>query len=110
MVTSEISHHKEIPVVFWTYFIESLSRYLHGIDKEEFYSLDYTLKQAYLSWVEAARVRKKCGCEPPLGYEKTTKPLVIHAGMSREIHGLTKGKHGGYTRIASVSQPWVIIC
>ena len=39
-VTSEISHQKEIPVVLGTYFIDSLSRYLHGIDKEEFDSLD----------------------------------------------------------------------
>ena len=53
LVTSEISHQKEIPVVLGTYFIDSLSRYLHGIDKEEFDSLDYTVKQAYLSWVEA---------------------------------------------------------
>ena len=56
LVTSEISHQKEIPVVLGTYFIDSLSNYLHGIDKEEFDSLDYTVKQAYLSWVEAARI------------------------------------------------------
>ena len=45
LVTSEISHQKEIPVVLGTYFIESLSKYLHGIDKDEFDSLDYTVKQ-----------------------------------------------------------------
>ena len=28
---------------------------------------------------------------------KTTKPVLIQAGTSREIHGLTKVKHGGYT-------------
>ena len=49
LVTSEISHQKEIPVVLGTYFIESLSKYLHGIDKDEFDILDYTVKQAYLS-------------------------------------------------------------
>ena len=70
LVTSEISHQKEIPVVLGTYFIDSLSTYLHGIDKEEFDSLDYTVKQAYLSWVEAARIREKYGCEPPLGVVK----------------------------------------
>ena len=58
LVTSEISHQKEIPVVLGTYFIESLSKYLHGIDKDEFDSLDYTVKQAYLSWVEATRIRE----------------------------------------------------
>ena len=71
LVTSEISHQKEIPVVLGTYFIESLSKYLHGIDKDEFDSLDYTVKQAYLSWVEATRIREKYGCEPPLGFVKT---------------------------------------
>ena len=58
LVTSELSNQEEIPVVLGTYFIDSLSRYLHEIDKEEFESLDYTLKQAYLSWVEAARFRE----------------------------------------------------
>ena len=104
LVTSEISHQKEIPVVLGTYFIDSLSRYLHGIDKEEFDSLDYTVKQAYLSWVEAARIREKYGCEPPLGFVMTTKPVVIQAGTSREIHGLTNIKHGGYT-VNCISEP-----
>ena len=81
---------------FRTYFIGSLSEYLHGIDKDEFDSLDYTVKQAYLSWVEATRIREKYGCKPPLGFVKTTKPVLIQAGTSREIHGLTKVKHGGY--------------
>ena len=48
LVTSEISHQKEIPVVLGTYFIDSLSKYLHGIDKDEFDSLDYTVKQAFM--------------------------------------------------------------
>ena len=104
LVTSEISHQKEIPVVLGTYFIDSLSRYLHGIDKEEFDSLDYTVKQAYLSWVEAARIRENYGCEPPLGFVKTTKPVNIQAGTSREIHGLTKIKHGGYA-VNCISEP-----
>ena len=104
LVTSEISHQKEISVVLGTYFIDSLSRYLHGIDKEEFDSLDYTVKQAYLSWVEAARIREKYGCEPPLGFVKTTKPVVIQAGTSKEIHGLTKVKYGGYT-VNCISEP-----
>ena len=104
LVTSEISHQKEIPVVLGTYFIESLSKYLHGIDKDEFDSLDYTMKQAYLSWVEATRIREKYGCEPPLGFVKTTKPVLIQAGTSREIHGLTKIKHGGYA-VNCISEP-----
>ena len=104
LVTSELSHQKEIPVVLGTYFIASLSEYLHGIDKTEFDSLDYTVKQAYLSWVEATRIREKYGCEPPLGFVKTTKPVLIQAGTSREIHGLTKIKHGGYA-VNCISEP-----
>ena len=104
LVTSEISHQKEIPVVLGTYFIDSLSRYLHRIDKEEFDSLDYTGRQAYLSWVEATRIREKYGCEPPLGFVKTTKPVIIQAGASREIHGLTKIKLGGYA-VNCISEP-----
>ena len=103
LVTSEISHQKEIPIVLGTYFIDSLSRYLHGIDKE-FDSLDYTVKQAYLSWVEATRIREKYGCEPPLGVVKTTKPITIYAGKRKEIHGITKIKHGGYS-VNCISEP-----
>ena len=66
LVTSELSHQKEIPVVLGTYFIDSLSRYLHGIDNGEFDSLDYTVKQAYLSWVEAARIRENMAVNLPL--------------------------------------------
>ena len=58
LVTSEISHQKEIPVVLGTYFIDSLSRYLHGIDKEEFDSLDYTcciLIQENKTWHKVLR-------------------------------------------------------
>ena len=34
LVTSEISHQKEIPVVDGTYFINSMSKYLHTLDKK----------------------------------------------------------------------------
>ena len=104
LVTSELSNQADIPVVLGTYFIDSLSRYLHEIDEEEFESLDYTLKQAYLSWVEAARIRKEYGCEPPLGVVKTTKPVTIYAGERKEIHGITKIKHGGYS-VNCISEP-----
>ena len=104
LVNSEISHQKEIPIVLGTYFIGSLSQYVQGFDKEEFDSLDYTIKQAYLSWVEVARIREQYGCEPPLGFVKTTKPVIIQAGTSKEIHGLTKIKHGGYS-VNCISEP-----
>ena len=104
LVTSEISHQKEIPVMVGTYFINSLSKYLHTLDEEEFETLDHTVQQAYHSWVEAARIRNKYGCEPPLGFVKTTKPVTIHAGTSKEIHGITKIKHGGFA-VNCISEP-----
>ena len=67
-------------------------------------NVDYTVKQAYLSWVEAARIREKYGCEPPLGVVKTTKPVTIYAGERKEIHGITKIKHGGYS-VNCISEP-----
>ena len=48
-------------------------------------TLDHTVRQAYLSWVEATRIREKYGCEPLLGFVKTIKPVIIQAGTSREI-------------------------
>ena len=40
LVTSEISHQKELPVVVGTYFIASLSEYLKTLEKEIFDALD----------------------------------------------------------------------
>ena len=79
LVTSEISHEKEIPVVVGTYFIASLSEYLKTLEKEIFDELDPAIQQAYYSWEEAAKIREKYGCEPPLGVVKTTKPITIYA-------------------------------
>ena len=80
LVTSEISHQKEIPVVVGTFFIASLSEYLKTLEKEAFDKLDLTIQQAYYSWEEASKIREKYGCEPPLGVVKTTKPITICAG------------------------------
>ena len=97
LVTSEISHQKEIPVVVGTYFIASLSEYLQTLGKEVFDELDLAIQQAYYSWEEATKIREKYGCEPPLGVVKATKPVTIYAGERKEIHGITKIKHGGYS-------------
>ena len=97
LVTPELNHQKEIPVVVETYFIASLSLYLESLDKEEFDSLDQALQQAYYSREEAAKIREKYGCEPPLGVMRTTKTITIYAGERKEIYGLTKIKHGGYS-------------
>ena len=47
LVTSEISHQKEIPVVVGTYFTASLSKYLKTLEKEVFEELDQAIQQAY---------------------------------------------------------------
>ena len=104
LVISEIIHQKEIPVVVGTYFIASLSEYLKTLEKEIFDALDPAIQQAYYSWEEAAKIREKYGCEPPLGVVKTTKPVTIYAGERKEIHGLTKIKHGGYS-VNCISEP-----
>ena len=49
LVTSEINHQKEIPVVVGTYFIASLSNYLKTLEKEVFDELDPAIQQAYYS-------------------------------------------------------------
>ena len=104
LVTSEISHQKEIPVVVGTYFVASLSNHLKTLEKVVFEELDPTIQQAYYSWEEAAKIREKYGCEPLLGVVKTTKPITIYAGERKEIHGLTKIKHGGYS-VNCISEP-----
>ena len=64
LITSEINHQKEIPVVVGTYFIASLSKYLKSLDKEKFDSLDQALQQAYYSWEEAAKLERNMAVNP----------------------------------------------
>ena len=104
LVTSEISHQKEIPVVVGTYFIASLSKYLKTLEKEVFEELDQAIQQAYYSSEEAAKIRETYGCEPPLGVVKTTELITIYAGERKEIHGLTKIKHDAYS-VNCISEP-----
>ena len=49
LITSEISHQKEIPVVVGTCFMASLSKYLKILEKEVFEELDQAIQQAYYS-------------------------------------------------------------
>ena len=74
------------------------------MEKEVFEELDQAIQQAYYSLEEAAKIREKYGCEPPLGVVKTTKPVTIYAGERKEIHGITKIKHGGYS-VNCISEP-----
>ena len=42
------------------------------------------------------RLRKAHEKEAPLGFAKVTKATVIASGQRKEIHALTKIRHGGY--------------
>ena len=86
-----------------------MSKYLKSLDKEEFDSLDQALQQAYYSGEEAAKIREKYGCKPLLGVVRTTKPITIYAGERKEIHCLTKIKHGGYS-VNCMSEPAIGHC
>ena len=46
--------------------------------------------------MEAMRFREAYENDAPLGFAKVTKATVIPAGQRKEIHGLTKIRHGGY--------------
>ena len=45
--------------------------------------------------MEAMRLREEHENEAPLGFAKVTKATVIPAGQRKEIHALTKIRHGG---------------
>ena len=77
LVTSEISYQKEISLLVGTSFIASLSNYLKTLEKEVFDELNPAIQQAYYSWEEATKITEKCGCEPPLGVVKTTRPITF---------------------------------
>ena len=47
--------------------------------------------------IEASRIKEQYGCEPPLGFVRTTKAYTIPANSHIGIHGLTKVKHGGWS-------------
>ena len=51
----------------------------------------------YFARIEASRIKEQYGCEPPLGFVRTTKAYTIPANSHIGIHGLTKVKHGGWS-------------
>ena len=96
LVTSEISHQKEISVKVGTYFIASLSNYLKTLEKKVFDGLDPAIKQTYYCWEEAAKTREKYGCEPPPFMQvKENKSMVSPKSNMLVI-----------LLIVSVIQPW----
>ena len=59
-------------------------------------TLDLSWQSTYYARMEAMRLREAHENEAPLGFAKVTKATVIPAGQRKEIHALTKIRHGGY--------------
>ena len=73
------------------------NKYSKNLPQDEFETLDKTIQNVYYARIEASRIKEQYGCEPPLGFVKTTKAYTIPANSHIGIHGLTKVKHGGWS-------------
>ena len=92
-----MNSQKDMPVIVGNFFIDSLNKYLKNLPQEEFETLDKTIQNVYFARIEASRNKEQYGCEPPLGFVRTTKAYTIPTNSHIEIHGLTKVKHGGWS-------------
>ena len=92
-----MNSQKDMPVIVGNFFIDSLNKYLKNLPQEEFETLDKTIQNVYYARIEASRIKEQYGCEPPLGFVRTTKAYTIPANSHIGIHGLTKVKHGGWS-------------
>ena len=97
LVSSMMNSQKDMPVIVGNFFIDSLNKYLKNLPQEEFETLDKTIQNVYYARIEASRIKEQYGCEPPLGFVRTTKAYTIPAKSHIGIHGLTKIKHGGWS-------------
>ena len=97
LVSSMLNSQKDMPVIVGNFFIDSLNKYLKDLPQEEFETLDKTIQNVYYARIEASRIKEQYGCEPPLGFVRTTKAYTIPAKSHIGIHGLTKIKHGGWS-------------
>ena len=75
--------------------LKSMSKYL--VEIFAFETIDKTIQNVYYARIEASRIKEQYGCEPPLGFVRTTKAYTIPANSHIGIHGLTKVKHGGWS-------------
>ena len=85
LVVPPIEYHKEVPVIVGTYVIDRYIQYLKDIGAD-----------IVPARMEAMRLREAHENEAPLSFAKVTKATVIPAGQRKEIHSLTKIRHGGY--------------
>ena len=96
LVVPPIEYHKEIPAIVGTYVLDRFIDYLKGIGAHVLPTLNPSWQSTYYVRVEAMRLREAHEKEAPLGFAKVKKAIVIPAGQRKEIHALTKIKHGGY--------------
>ena len=96
LVVPPIEYHKEIPAIVGTYVLDRYIEYLKEIGAHVLPTLDSSWQSTYYARLEAMRLKEAHGKEAPLGFAKVTKATVIPAGQRKEIHALTKIKHGGY--------------
>ena len=79
LVSSMMNSQKDMPVIVGNFFIDSLNKYLKNLPQEEFETLDKTIQNVYFARIEASRIKEQYGCEPPLGFVRTTKVYTIPA-------------------------------
>ena len=96
LVVSPIEYHKEVPAIVGTYVIDRYVQYLKDIGADIVPTLDHSWQSTYYARIEAMRLREAHENEAPLGFAKVTKATIIPAGQRKEIHALTKIRHGGY--------------
>ena len=80
-----------------TYVIDKYVQYLKDIGAHILPTLDLSWQSTYHARMEAMRLREAYENEVPLGFAKVTKSIVIPASQRKEIHALTKIRHGGYS-------------
>ena len=96
LVVPPIEYHKEVPAIVGTYAIDRYVQYLKDIGADIVPTLDLSWQSTYYARMKAMRLREAYENEAPLGFAKVTKATVIPAGQRKEIHALTKIRHGGY--------------
>ena len=96
IVVPPIEYHKEVSAIVGTYVIDRYVQYLKDIGADIIPTLDLSWQSTYYARMEAMGLREAHENEAPLGFAKVTKATVIPAGQRKEIHALTKIRHGGY--------------
>ena len=79
-----------------TYIIDRYVQYLKDIGADIVQTLDLSWQSTYYARMVAMRLREAYENEAPQGFAKVTKATGIPSGQRKEIHALTKIRHGGY--------------